>query len=90
MRHKRIYAEQDEYVDAMLSIKMPCPVCSTPVSLMGERNTKTELPDSDWECFCPECDAHLEYSMFAFSPPRWTIKSGTPVRYNPLEREGAQ
>jgi predicted transporter len=47
MRHKRIYAEQDEYVHEMLSIKMPCPVCHTPVSLMEERDTNTELPDSD-------------------------------------------
>ena len=83
MQHKRIYAEQDEYVHTMLSIKMPCPVCHTPVSLMEERDTKTKLPDSDWECYCPKCGTHLKYSLFAFSPPSWTVKQGTAVYYHP-------
>jgi RNase P subunit RPR2 len=85
MGFKRIYAEQDEYVHKMLSIKMPCPVCHTPVSLMEERNRAEELPDDDWECFCAECGTHLKYSTFACSPPSWTVKQGTAVHYHPKE-----
>lgn len=90
MRYKRIYAEQDNFVAKMLEIPRPCPVCKHEVSLTVEReheDPRPDMPESEWECFCPECNTHLEYALYAFSPPQFIVKEGTSVHFDPKEKK---
>lgn len=79
---RRIYAEQDQYVEERLSHPLPCPVCREGVK-----------PIDGNEQTCPTCATQLELVVpfdGRLAPDYWKIKAGTAVHYDPSKhsREG--
>ena len=79
--HLSAHAKQDAYVRRQLERLIPCPVCHTIVSL----SDTIKDAEGEWNCTCHVCDTKLTYALYVFGPPRFVVRAGTAVHYDPKE-----